>query len=165
MKLLHAAPYEMFGRKRDGAVHVIRENETTRCGNDLKYMGGYIDDGDQAEITCKGCIRSLDSQERHEQQQAEWQERSAELAAERERENQDWWERYSAYLTSPAWRQRRQLVLVRDGGQCQGCLSALAVHVHHLTYKHVTDELLFELVALCEECHQKVHPDKEIGQF
>jgi hypothetical protein len=29
--------------------------------------------------------------------------------------------------------------------------------VHHLNYDHWKDELLFELVALCFDCHRKVH--------
>lgn len=28
---------------------------------------------------------------------------------------------------------------------------------HHLTYAHVTQEFLFELVAICGDCHARVH--------
>jgi 5-methylcytosine-specific restriction endonuclease McrA len=71
-----------------------------------------------------------------------------------------WWESYSAYLETPAWRRRRAAVLRRDEGLCQGCLAEPATQVHHLTYDHVGDELLFELISVCDACHRKIHPDK-----
>lgn len=66
----------------------------------------------------------------------------------------DW---YAAYLLSPKWKAIRDKVLVRDGHRCQGCLGARATQVHHLTYDHVGDELLFELIAVCDFCHERVH--------
>lgn len=64
---------------------------------------------------------------------------------------------YQAYLRSTAWRERRSLVLDRAAGRCEGCRLAPAIEVHHLTYAHVGEEFLFELVALCGECHGRVH--------
>jgi hypothetical protein len=29
--------------------------------------------------------------------------------------------------------------------------------VHHLTYAHVFNEFLFELMAVCDECHDRLH--------
>jgi hypothetical protein len=66
-------------------------------------------------------------------------------------------EKYREYLSSPTWRSRRQAVLDRENGLCQGCRAAEAVEVHHLTYAHVKAELLFELVALCRSCHERIH--------
>jgi 5-methylcytosine-specific restriction endonuclease McrA len=48
-------------------------------------------------------------------------------------------------------------VIERADGLCEGCRSAEAVHVHHLTYKHCGNEFLWELVAICRECHERVH--------
>jgi hypothetical protein len=62
-----------------------------------------------------------------------------------------------AYMVSEAWRQKRAKVLQRCGGICEGCADAPAVEVHHLTYDHFGDELLFELVGLCAACHKKAH--------
>src|SRR5690606_1665469 len=45
----------------------------------------------------------------------------------------------------------------RAGWICEGCRTRPAEQVHHLTYSHVFDELLFQLVALCEPCHNKAH--------
>lgn len=64
---------------------------------------------------------------------------------------------YIAHLKSDKWFGIRECVLARDKHTCQGCLAAAAVHVHHLCYNHLGDELLFELVALCANCHAKAH--------
>ena len=64
---------------------------------------------------------------------------------------------YEAYLCSPEWADRRRLVMERERGNCQGCQSRRAVDVHHRTYAHCTDEFLFELVALCRQCHERLH--------
>jgi 5-methylcytosine-specific restriction endonuclease McrA len=77
----------------------------------------------------------------------------------RERAERRRW--YDGYLNSPAWRAKRRAVMERAGGICEGCLSRPAVHVHHLTYDHVGDELLWELVAVCDHCHARCHPDKQ----
>lgn len=64
---------------------------------------------------------------------------------------------YERYLASELWLRRREKVLERDGGRCQGCLSRPAVEVHHLTYRNLYCEFAFELVALCRACHERVH--------
>ena len=60
---------------------------------------------------------------------------------------------YADYLLSTGWQMRRQLVMARQRWICEGCGSARAVDIHHLTYAHFGNELLFELVALCRPCH------------
>lgn len=64
---------------------------------------------------------------------------------------------YLEYLESDAWKRRRDKVLNRADGTCEGCLENEATVVHHLTYEHMFDELLFELVALCSKCHDRCH--------
>lgn len=76
--------------------------------------------------------------------------------------NDGWHRYYDEHLSSPEWRMMRARVLARDENKCQGCLARPARHVHHLTYDHLGDELLFELISLCEFCHQKIHPHQEI---
>ena len=159
MILLRAAPYEINGRPRQGKMHAIREGERTYCGNEYQYTGGEILEGARGEVTCKQCLRSLDSQDKADRWHAEFEER----VSEQQEEERKWWVWYSAYLETPEWAERRRLVLQRARGLCEGCRSAPAAHVHHLTYEHAGDELLFELVALCLACHQKAHPDKEIA--
>lgn len=78
-----------------------------------------------------------------------------------ERQETEWWREYSEYLETTEWKSLRNKVLRRAGGRCEGCMDQEAVQVHHLTYKHVGAELLFELVAVCEDCHKRVHPHME----
>jgi len=67
---------------------------------------------------------------------------------------------YDEYLKSNAWAKRRALVLKRAQSICEGCGEEPATEVHHLTYEHVSKEFLFELVALCEPCHDRLHEDE-----
>lgn len=81
-----------------------------------------------------------------------------------------WWEKYNAYLLSPEWQARRQLVLRRAARVfrrdaqgdiiCEGCGLNPAAHVHHLTYEHVFEEFLWELQAVCKACHERLHEKK-----
>lgn len=80
----------------------------------------------------------------------------------RETQTEEWWAEYNAYLKTDVWQYKRQQVLEREGYQCQGCRISKAVHVHHTTYKNLGDELLFQLVALCKDCHSKLHPEKNL---
>lgn len=70
-------------------------------------------------------------------------------------------EKYYDYLKSPEWKAKRELVLKRENYVCEGCRSARATVVHHHTYKHIFNELLFELASLCEPCHKLCHPEKQ----
>lgn len=71
-------------------------------------------------------------------------------------EFRDW---YGTYLGSPEWETKRQKVFKRANQTCEGCGERPATEVHHLSYDNVGDELLFQLVALCDTCHTKVHPE------
>jgi len=69
------------------------------------------------------------------------------------------WDSYDDYLKSSAWKVLRERVLRRANGVCEGCGVGAACQVHHVTYEHVGCEFLFELVALCLACHERIHPD------
>ncbi len=64
---------------------------------------------------------------------------------------------YETYLSSEEWKIKRERVLFRAKGICEGCLEASAEVVHHLTYRNVGNEFLFQLVALCHPCHDRYH--------
>ena len=68
--------------------------------------------------------------------------------------------RYDMYLKSEEWAKKRRAVLERDGGICRGCLSRPATQVHHLTYENIYNEFAFELVSICDQCHERVHADR-----
>lgn len=89
-----------------------------------------------------------------ERKQAEWRAQQSE-------QSQQWWASYNAYLESSAWRKKRALVIDRAEGVCEGCGTKPPTHVHHLTYEHVGEEMLFELVAVCNPCHEFLHKPKE----
>jgi 5-methylcytosine-specific restriction endonuclease McrA len=71
------------------------------------------------------------------------------------------WKQYNEYLQSDEWVQRRAKVLERASGQCEGCRTKRATQIHHLTYAHVFKEFLFELVAICDDCHKTLHTDDD----
>lgn len=75
---------------------------------------------------------------------------------EREERSAQWWDNYNAYLQSPAWKERRRKVLKRAGDLCEACLERRATQVHHTTYKHLGNEPLFELRAVCGVCHDQI---------
>lgn len=66
---------------------------------------------------------------------------------------------YAEYLASEVWASKRALVLKRAKGTCEGCGEKPPTEVHHLSYKHVCNEFLFELVALCSGCHRRIHEE------
>jgi len=68
---------------------------------------------------------------------------------------------YRDYIASPEWKSRRAKVMKRCGGVCEGCGDSPAVEVHHLSYRHFMEEFLFELVGVCERCHDRYHEDEE----
>lgn len=69
--------------------------------------------------------------------------------------------KYDIYLSSPTWQAKRAKVLKRAGGICEGCLERRATQVHHLTYAHIFEEFMFELIAICDECHARLHEEKD----
>jgi len=75
--------------------------------------------------------------------------------------DRNWPELYADYLKSQQWADKRDRVLRRANYHCEGCAQRPATDVHHLTYEHVTQEFLFELVALCRECHERAHEQSD----
>lgn len=64
---------------------------------------------------------------------------------------------YESYLRSDVWRERRSAVLTRASNLCELCEKARAANVHHLTYVRLGNELLSDLLAVCESCHAILH--------
>lgn len=65
-------------------------------------------------------------------------------------------DKYTDYLNSVEWKEKRQKVLIRDQNICQACLVKRATEVHHLTYKHIYKEPLFDLISVCNDCHKEI---------
>ncbi|MGV3729145.1 MAG: HNH endonuclease [Sphingopyxis sp.] len=68
---------------------------------------------------------------------------------------------YRDYLGSAEWQDRRNKVLRRCNGICEGCGEQRATEVHHLSYRHFMEEFLFELVGLCHDCHERWHGEAQ----
>ena len=83
--------------------------------------------------------------------------RRQEAHEKRGRERADFKEWYHEYLRSDEWRAKARLVHTRAGGICEGCRQSKSTQVHHLTYRDVGAEFLWDLVAICDACHERVH--------
>jgi hypothetical protein len=68
---------------------------------------------------------------------------------------------YKSYLLSDEWREKRRLIINRCGSVCEGCGLREAEEVHHITYDHIYNEFLFQLLGLCSLCHRKWHETME----
>jgi 5-methylcytosine-specific restriction endonuclease McrA len=79
----------------------------------------------------------------------------------REVKDKQFWGWNREYLQSPAWKAISKKVLDRANGLCEGCGERTACEVHHVTYKHVGNEFLFELKAVCGPCHDRLHREPE----
>jgi hypothetical protein len=63
---------------------------------------------------------------------------------------------YSEYLNSPEWKQRRAECLRMSKYTCARCglvKPASQLHVHHLTYERLGNELPADLQVVCLACH------------
>ncbi len=78
--------------------------------------------------------------------------------ARREAEHDAFRGEHEAFLRSAAWQDMRRRVFDRCGGICEGCRMRRAVQVHHRNYTYKFGcEMLFDLVAVCRECHEAIH--------
>jgi len=162
--LLKANPYQRFGgTPHSGKTHKLNDDlSKTLCGKTRDIIPGDMLNGEDGNVDCKGCLIAIQSRARRAEQSAKWEMESRKREQEKAEQSALWWERYNAYLLTPGWRSKRDRVLQRAHGLCEGCGAKRAVYAHHLTYERVFNEMLFDLVALCDECHQTIHPDKDL---
>ena len=138
-----------------GQTHLIHEDGTkTLCGVPLAQCPGRHVPG--IEYTCRTCARALESREIRQKREQEQDERQRQYQAEQAARDRAWWSWYESYLRSDGWAQKRDLVLRRAGGRCESCGRRRATQVHHTSYAHVGNEPLFELRAVCYDCHQTI---------
>lgn len=78
---------------------------------------------------------------------------------------------YKLYLETPHWKRLRAAMILVNRSRCQLCISPEAawgyehrIHVHHLTYKNRGAEQFEDLMLLCDDCHTKVHEDKDYAR-
>ncbi len=62
--------------------------------------------------------------------------------------------KYRKYLASREWALKREAVRERSCGSCERCRVGDHDSTHHLTYEHIYDEPLDDLIGICIECHE-----------
>lgn len=148
-------PRQRLTKKKfsNGSLHYVRQ-----CENCWAKVGNWLSKGEAAkEIRYEDEVPIFDEKAAdrvHEESQAAVR---AEVETDRALQSAEWWDRYTAYLETDAWRARAALVRERSRGLCEGCRRAPCVQVHHLSYKNVGEEFLWELVAVCNACHERAH--------
>ncbi len=64
---------------------------------------------------------------------------------------------YELYKQSPEWKATRERRKSMDNYKCQKCGSQEHLEVHHLTYEHMGNEPMEDLITLCHACHYNEH--------
>jgi 5-methylcytosine-specific restriction endonuclease McrA len=66
-------------------------------------------------------------------------------------------------MRSDKWKLFRQGIIVARGKKCEVCGDKNGgLHLHHLSYKRMGEELPEDVQLLCRACHQLQHPEKKI---
>ena len=68
--------------------------------------------------------------------------------------------KYINYIKSEKWAKKKQELFQEKGKKCELCGSTKHIHVHHLTYERIYNELIIDLQPLCRACHEKEHGRK-----
>lgn len=130
----------------------IYYSQCLQCGE----QGNAIAKSTIDSITMERCV-PVDDQIGKTLQKARLDAYNREIEALQRVYQQELDHRYARYLNSPEWQEKRKRVFIRSHGWCEGCGIKQAEEVHHRNYDHLFDEYLFELLALCRKCHEKIH--------
>jgi 5-methylcytosine-specific restriction endonuclease McrA len=66
---------------------------------------------------------------------------------------------YYKYISSKAWRRKREEAFNHHGRKCQRCRSIAKLRVHHKHYRSLGREKMTDLEILCDDCHSLHHED------
>jgi 5-methylcytosine-specific restriction endonuclease McrA len=70
---------------------------------------------------------------------------------------------YLQYMQSLAWYAKRREKLASVGNRCERCGKSgkdVVLEIHHLSYRHLGNEPLEDLQALCFACHDKADAER-----
>ena len=138
-------------RIANGAMQV--RNCCKKCG---ERVGTALSQKDKAWVDSLPWHSEELSTSYENRRRVEWERALLGLARRQYAERGALTQSYRTYLLSDAWKAKRALVMRRCDGTCEGCGVAEATDVHHLHYRHLFNELLFELVGLCRKCHDRI---------
>ena len=165
IRLLKVAPYERQpGQWIEGKIHRIDiVSGKTFCAKHTNYIHGKwsIIYGYESDVTCRMCANAVESG----QNESLARNGIREFEEGKDRQSKEWREAYDAYLTTPAWKLKRKLVLLRSRGLCEACMLVAPTEIHHRFYPNawpgseewIRKEKLFWLVAVCHPCHEDIH--------
>ena len=69
--------------------------------------------------------------------------------------------KYDDYIHSRAWNDKRFEAFKRANWQCQVCGQRKRLTGHHLTYKNFGNENPEDILAVCEQCHDRIDGTKD----
>ena len=72
---------------------------------------------------------------------------------------------YPQYLRTDEWQNKRIEVIKRCKNICEECNFEKVDDIHHITYKNVGNEKLYELIGVCRACHAMLHGKKHVGMM
>lgn len=140
-------------RKRMQVNGVTAGHQCLKCGKKVKHV--YIRDVNLNMLPLWNTVL----EEAYRKQVNEFYRKRQEAYERGQAQQQIEWRRfYEQHLLSDKWKQLRRKVFARCNGVCEGCGERQAVQVHHLNYKRLGNEMLFDLAAVCMTCHEICHP-------
>ncbi len=134
----------------------IQSNNVTVAVRQCLTCGANCGAVPKRDVPTLHLLREFDEELRKGWQEDAHQRHQRACDAAKQTRDNVWWAWYNSYLISPQWYTRRRAVLARDV-ICRGCSQRPSQQVHHLTYARVGHEMLFDLVGVCNECHNAIH--------
>lgn len=65
---------------------------------------------------------------------------------------------YQTYMASKAWQRRRASYFAEGWPKCcVACGAGSNITLHHMTYVRLGNEASRDLIAICRECHERLH--------
>lgn len=138
----------------DGKPLVVRQLRH-QCGDCGRLLSNALPHSMASPATPDIDIGALQSWIAHDREQ--WDRGRLDRQKIEQQRQIEWRANYEGYLQSEKWMLKREAVFERCDGVCEGCRVKKATAVHHLTYDHMGDELLWELAAVCRDCHERAH--------
>ena len=147
-------------RREDKAGRTLLQRQCVRCGEKIGTFLPIKDFSNEQVATMNFFDETLELKYSEDFSKAMVQQNADEKA----RLKAEFLQKHDAYLKSEVWKKLRQKILNRSDHICEGCGEAPATQVHHMNYERWGgNELLIDLLAVCRDCHKKLHPkDKGI---